>query len=87
MNLIEGYGQTEGTGRYLHLESGKGQVRDRGRRPIPGTEVKIAEDGEILVRSPGVFAGYYKNPEGTAETLRTAGCFPGMWASSMKTGT
>jgi long-chain acyl-CoA synthetase len=38
-------------------------------RPVPGCEVRIAENGEILTRSPSVFAGYYKNDEATAETL------------------
>jgi len=66
--LREGYGQTESTG-VIAL-----QRIDRPRwgfvgEPIPDVEVKIAEDGEILARGPGVFKGYYKDPELTAETI------------------
>ena len=67
--LREGYGQTESTG-VIAL-----QRLDRPRwgfvgEPIPGIEVKIAEDGEILAKGPGVFKGYFKDPELTAETIK-----------------
>jgi len=41
--------------------------------PIPGVELRIADDGEVLYRSPGVFVEYYKNPESTAETKDAEG--------------
>jgi long-chain acyl-CoA synthetase len=67
--LREGYGQTESTG-VIAL-----QRIDRPRwgfvgEPIPEVEVKIAEDGEILARGPGVFKGYYKDPDLTQETIK-----------------
>jgi long-chain acyl-CoA synthetase len=67
--LREGYGQTESTG-VIAL-----QRIDRPRwgyvgEPVPGMEVKIAEDGEILTRGPGVFKGYFKDPELTASTIK-----------------
>ncbi|MFH1488257.1 MAG: AMP-binding protein [Pseudomonadota bacterium] len=68
VNLIEGYGQTEGTGVTCISRIGRVKLGTVGP-PLVGTEIKIAQDGEILVKSPGVFKGYYKNPKATAETL------------------
>ncbi len=68
VNLVEAYGQTEGTGVTSVSRIGRVKFGAVGQ-PLTGLEVKIAEDGEILVKSPGVFKGYFKNPEATAETL------------------
>ncbi|NCO59343.1 MAG: long-chain fatty acid--CoA ligase [Deltaproteobacteria bacterium CG_4_8_14_3_um_filter_51_11] len=69
VNLIEGYGQTEGTGVTCASRVGMVKLGTVGP-PLTGTEIKIADDGEILVKSDGVFKGYYKNPDSTAETLK-----------------
>jgi len=76
VNLIEGYGQTEGTGVTCVSRVGRVKFGTVGP-PITGTEVKIAEDGEILVKSPSVFKGYYRNPESTAETLKDGWLYSG----------
>jgi long-chain acyl-CoA synthetase len=76
VNLMEGYGQTEGTGVTCVSRTGKVKFGKVGP-PLSGTEVKIAEDGEILVRSPGVFKGYYKNPEATKEALKDGWLYSG----------
>mgnify|MGYP001817959496 CR=1 FL=1 len=68
VNLVEGYGQTEGTGVTTTAKIGEVKFGTVGV-PLEGVEVKIADDGEILVRSPGVFKGYYGRPEATAETI------------------
>jgi len=69
VNLKQIYGQTEIAGiSVLHRTD---DVKlDTVGKPIPETEVKIAEDGEILSKSPAVFKGYYKNDEATAKTLQ-----------------
>ena len=76
VDLIEGYGQTEGTGVTCASRIGKVKFGTVGP-PLQGVEVKIAGDGEILVRSPGVFKGYYRNPEATKETIRDGWLYSG----------
>ena len=68
VNLKQIYGQTEITGiAYMHRD---GDVRpETVGKPLPGTECKIAEDGEILSKSASVSPGYYDLPEKTAEAL------------------
>ena len=74
--LVEGYGQTEGTG--VTTCSRKGNIKTgKVGQPLPGVEVKIAPDGEILVKGPGVFKGYFKNPEATAATLKDGWLYSG----------
>ncbi|MBI3149709.1 MAG: long-chain fatty acid--CoA ligase [Betaproteobacteria bacterium] len=62
------YGQTEGSG---PTSCHRGDIIDPANAgpPLPGVEVRIAADGEILVRGANVFQGYYRNPEATAETV------------------
>jgi len=67
--LIEGYGQTEGTGVSCLSSIGRVKFGTVGTA-LKGARISIAEDGEILVKSPGVFKGYYKDPESTDETLK-----------------
>jgi long-chain acyl-CoA synthetase len=66
--IQEVYGQSEDCGPTSFNMANRARFGTVGPK-IPGTEVKIAEDGEILVKGPHVFMGYYKNPEATAETL------------------
>ena len=71
VNLKQLYGQTEASV-YITVQP-DGEIRaDTVGRPTPQVEIKIADNGEVLFRSPGVFLGYYKDPEKTAET-KTAG--------------
>jgi long-chain acyl-CoA synthetase len=70
--LVEGYGLTECTTAASTNTHGAYRFGTVGR-PLPGFEVKLAEDGELLVRSETVFGGYYKDPEATAEVLGADG--------------
>jgi long-chain acyl-CoA synthetase len=68
--ILEIYGQSEDTGPTTANRPIPGQAKlGTVGLPIPDVQVKIAEDGEVLVKGRNVFPGYYKNPEATAETL------------------
>jgi len=74
--MIEGYGQTEGTGVTTCTRKENIRIGKVGP-PLPGVEVKIAPDGEILVKGSNVFKGYFKNPEATAVTLKEGWLYSG----------
>ncbi len=68
--MAEGYGQTENTGlATLPMPFGSYKYGSIGKA-IPNTEVKLAADGEILIRGPHVFKGYWRKEQKTAETVR-----------------
>ena len=68
--IHEVYGQSEGCGPTTFNAPRPGETRlGTAGRSFPKIEVKIADDGEILVKGDNVFMGYYKSPEATAETL------------------
>jgi long-chain acyl-CoA synthetase len=67
--LREGYGQTESTG-VIAIQGIDNPRLGYVGEPLPGVDVKIAEDGEILARGENVFLGYFKNPELTEETVK-----------------
>jgi len=68
VNLKQIYGQTEIAG--ISIVHRDGDVKfDTVGTPIPETEVRITEEGEIISKSPSVFQGYYKNEEATKKTL------------------
>jgi long-chain acyl-CoA synthetase len=66
--VLEGWGMTE-TSTAATISSPEDFKIGTIGKPFPGCEVKIAEDGEILVKGPNVFQGYYKNEEATRETI------------------
>lgn len=72
INLKQLYGQTEAT--VFITAQPDGEVRsDTVGVTCPGVELKIADNGEVFYRSPGVFVEYYKNPESTADTKDAEG--------------
>ncbi|GAA1158520.1 AMP-binding protein [Ornithinicoccus hortensis] len=72
VNLKQIYGQTEICGIAVVHRDDDVPFNTVGT-PIPGTDLRISDDGEILLRSASVFRGYYKQPEATAETVDAEG--------------
>ncbi|GMQ78607.1 MAG: long-chain fatty acid--CoA ligase [Anaerolineae bacterium] len=68
VNLKQIYGQTEASGISVLHRDGDVKFHTVGT-PVPGTEVRIGENGEILLKSAAIFVGYYQNEEATQETL------------------
>ncbi len=79
--ILEVYGMSECTGPATVSRPEKYRTGKAGR-PAPGSEIRIAEDGEVLIRGPHVFLGYYKDPEATRATVDEEG-----WIHSGDIGT
>jgi len=74
LNLLEGYGMTEDCG-YSHLSTMRDSAPGFVGVPLPGVEVKLSEEQEVLVKSPGQLMGYFKRPDLDAECLTVDGYF------------
>jgi long-chain acyl-CoA synthetase len=76
LNISQVYGQTEATG-VSHFQSGDGLKIGSVGIPLEGVDSQLAKDGEIMLRGETVFAGYYKDPEATARTVRDGWLYTG----------
>jgi len=76
INLKQVYGQTEISGVSCVQRNGDVKLGTVGKA-FPNTEIRVTEAGEVISKSPGVFLGYYKNPEATATTIRDGWLYSG----------
>ncbi|MEW2518016.1 AMP-dependent synthetase/ligase [Actinacidiphila alni] len=74
IHILEGYGLTESSAASF-VNPGESYRTGTVGKALPGLEVRIAEDGEILLRGPGIMQGYHGLPEKTAEVLESDGWF------------
>ena len=74
LNLFEGYGMTEDFA-FSHGSTEEHNQPGYVGVPFPGVQVRLADDGEILIKSPGQFTGYYKRPDLNAQAFTEDGFF------------
>ncbi|MEU9108659.1 AMP-dependent synthetase/ligase [Streptomyces xanthophaeus] len=72
VHILEGYGLTESSAASF-VNPGEAYRTGTVGKPLPGAEVRIADDGEVMLRSPGIMQGYHGLPEKTAEVLESDG--------------
>lgn len=75
VHISEGWGMSETTGLACTNMPFRSECIGTIGVPLPGTEMKLSDEGEILIRSPGLFSQYYKQPELTAEVFAADGFF------------
>ena len=86
LTLLQGYGQTE-AGPVISCNRPRAGINmDTVGPPVKGAEVRIAEDGEIMVRGELVMHGYWRNPEETARVLKDPGDGTGAWLATGDVG-
>jgi len=67
--VLEGYGLTESCAATAFNPNDKPKIGTVGQ-PVPGSAIRIAEDGEVLLKGPNIFTGYWNNPAATADALQ-----------------